>query len=147
MRTLRRIVALSDTHGNTQQFDYLIHHNIQGDLFVHAGDFTKYNRQDGLQSFFSKMDRLKFRHKIVIAGNHEIALDQKMDADNKKKIQEKFPCLVTRSIYLANSRRNPIKTEKKLYLSLASKHLNRRSQNIRNALLPLTSSLERRLPI
>jgi len=48
---------------------------MSGDIFIHAGDFTDYGREEDFTNFFSKLERLKFKHKIVIAGNHEISLE------------------------------------------------------------------------
>jgi predicted phosphodiesterase len=44
MKTIKKIVALSDTHGSLEQFKLIKRNNIQGDLFVHAGDFSKYSK-------------------------------------------------------------------------------------------------------
>ncbi|XP_058793262.1 metallophosphoesterase domain-containing protein 1 isoform X2 [Phymastichus coffea] len=62
-----RIVCMSDTHSLTQYIKFNI---PDGDVFIHAGDFTKRGR---LQEFFA--DNLPHKHKIVIAGNHELSFD------------------------------------------------------------------------
>jgi 3',5'-cyclic AMP phosphodiesterase CpdA len=48
---------------------------MTGDIFIHAGDFTDYGREEHFTKFFDFLDKLKFKHKIVISGNHEIILD------------------------------------------------------------------------
>jgi predicted phosphodiesterase len=89
-----KIVAISDTHSHFDQFEQLIQHNIKGDIFICAGDFTRYGREEHFVKFFSILEQLQFRHKIVIAGNHEIALDNTLDPKRREKILEKYPCKV-----------------------------------------------------
>lgn len=46
-----------------------------GDVFVHCGDFTR-NRSDDLSDFRAWLDELPHAHKIVIAGNHDVAFER-----------------------------------------------------------------------
>lgn len=68
------IVAMSDTHD--------LHHKIniqelpKADIFIHAGDFTKYSRANQLERFRQFLKMIPYKHKIVIAGNHDFALDK-----------------------------------------------------------------------
>jgi len=72
---------------------------MSGDIFIHAGDFTDYGREEDFTNFFSKLERLKFKHKIVIAGNHEISLDNGCILKRKKDIYlNKYKCTVTQSL-------------------------------------------------
>lgn len=77
-----------------------------GDVLVHAGDITsygdaanlaKFNEELGEISLFSRFfkinqwdslvsERLPHRHKIVIAGNHELGFDK--DEDQSKMLEE-----------------------------------------------------------
>ena len=43
---------------------------MKGDIFIHAGDFTDYGIESNFWEFFKLLERLDFKHKIVIAGNH-----------------------------------------------------------------------------
>lgn len=65
-----KLVAISDTHG---------HHDSltvpDGDVLIHAGDFTKHGTLAELDAFNTWLDTLPHTHKIVVAGNHEHALD------------------------------------------------------------------------
>lgn len=46
------------------------------------------------------LDKINFKHKIVIAGNHEIMLDNgSMDQNKRKKCLEKYPCSVHVYLY------------------------------------------------
>lgn len=71
---------MSDTHD--------LHHKIniqqlpKGDIFIHAGDFTKYSRKQQLERFRQFLQMIPYKHKIVIAGNHDFALDK--EAYNQK---------------------------------------------------------------
>jgi predicted phosphohydrolase len=42
-----------------------------GDVFVHAGDFTRRGAMGDVQKFNAWLGTLPHRHKIVIAGNHD----------------------------------------------------------------------------
>lgn len=63
-----RIVAVSDTHGFNQKLP-------EGDIFIHCGDFCNSGSTDNVIDFCNYLSTLKFKHKIVIGGNHELSLD------------------------------------------------------------------------
>jgi Icc-related predicted phosphoesterase len=66
-----RIVAISDTH--------MRHHKIavpEGDVLVHAGDFTKRGSMKDVDAFNTWLGTLPHRHKLVIAGNHDWAFQK-----------------------------------------------------------------------
>ncbi|KAK2581161.1 hypothetical protein KPH14_007968 [Odynerus spinipes] len=67
-----RVVCMSDTHSLTPfiQFDIPV-----GDIFIHAGDFTKCGSLQEVIEFNSWIGNLPHKHKIVIAGNHELSFD------------------------------------------------------------------------
>lgn len=67
-----RIVCISDTHSQ--------HSNItdpipEGDVLVHAGDFTGIGLEHQIKSFDEWIGSLPHRHKIVIAGGHDLWSD------------------------------------------------------------------------
>ena len=62
------IIVVSDTHGSYKKLKPVL--NMTGDIFIHAGDFTYYGLEKDFHAFFSLLDSLKFRYKIVISGNH-----------------------------------------------------------------------------
>ncbi|EKX36325.1 hypothetical protein GUITHDRAFT_79022, partial [Guillardia theta CCMP2712] len=65
-----RFVCLSDTHS--------LHDTVQvpmGDVLIHAGDFTNVGLPSDVQKFNEFLGRLPHKHKIVIAGNHDISFD------------------------------------------------------------------------
>lgn len=61
-----KIMMASDTHGKHQAVKW----DWCGDIFIHAGDFTLYSDESELLSFCDFLDRLQYKHKIVICGNH-----------------------------------------------------------------------------
>jgi Icc-related predicted phosphoesterase len=66
-----RIVLISDTHG--------LHRGLSvpdGDLLIHAGDFTMNSKPDWMYGHFNVwLGELPHRHKIVIPGNHDWLLE------------------------------------------------------------------------
>ncbi len=84
-----RIVVISDTHGMHEQVSL-----PDGDVLVHAGDFTARGALKEVAEFNRYLGRLPHRHKIVIAGNHELCLER--DAGRAEK-------LLTDCIYLRDS--------------------------------------------
>jgi len=65
-----RVVCLSDTHNKHDQLEVPL-----GDVLVHAGDFSSTGTPDQLQRFAEFMAAQPHKHKLVIAGNHDVILD------------------------------------------------------------------------
>ncbi|KAG6612275.1 Calcineurin-like phosphoesterase [Phytophthora cinnamomi] len=67
-----KVVCVSDTHG--------LHDDAlqvpDGDVFVHAGDFTDTGERSEVLAFNEFLGRLPHRYKVVIAGNHESSFDR-----------------------------------------------------------------------
>ncbi|KAJ4359203.1 hypothetical protein N0V95_002369 [Ascochyta clinopodiicola] len=64
-----RIVCISDTHNNTPKLP-------AGDVLIHAGDLTNQGSFDELERAVAWLEKTDFEVKIVVAGNHEITLDE-----------------------------------------------------------------------
>lgn len=67
-----RLVLLSDTHGR--------HHDLsvpEGDVLVHAGDFTRAGREHEVSFFAHWLRGLPHKHKVVIAGNHDMLFESR----------------------------------------------------------------------
>lgn len=62
-----RIVAVADTHTFHNDLRVL----PEGDVFIHAGDLCRGGRLDELGVAAAWLRGLPYRHKIVIAGNHD----------------------------------------------------------------------------
>lgn len=89
---------LSDTHGDLKQLKKVS--ELSGDIFIHAGDFTYYGRELDFNFFFKYLEKLNFRYKIVISGNHEIALDNGcISHKRREQYLAKYPCSVPFQLY------------------------------------------------
>jgi hypothetical protein len=66
-----RLVFASDTHERHQGLIV-----PDGDVFVHAGDFTMLGSTKAIKAFSDWIRALPHPNKIVIAGNHDIAFEE-----------------------------------------------------------------------
>lgn len=69
-----RFVFISDTHS--------MHGNLKlpkGDVLIHTGDFTFQGMLHEVKSFSDWLGTLDFKHKLVIAGNHEVTFDKEKE--------------------------------------------------------------------
>ena len=62
-----------------------------GDVLLHAGDFTNVGLQSDVEQFVQFLKSLPHRHKIVIAGNHDISFEKAFYEENWKKFRHKTP--------------------------------------------------------
>jgi len=67
-----RFVCMSDTHSLTPHLKMAV---PDGDVFVHAGDFTRAGNPSEIREFNTWLGKLPHKHKVVIAGNHELCFD------------------------------------------------------------------------
>lgn len=65
-----RFVCVSDTHSR----DFSI---PNGDILIHAGDFTKKGTELEVLAFSSLLKSLPHKHKVIVAGNHDSPFDVK----------------------------------------------------------------------
>ncbi|KAI0294630.1 Metallo-dependent phosphatase-like protein [Multifurca ochricompacta] len=63
-----KIICLSDTHGHHRDLDM----PKEGDLLIHAGDFTAFGNEEHAKDFNDWLGSLPYKHKIVVEGNHEV---------------------------------------------------------------------------
>ena len=66
------VVCVSDTHNNQPALP-------DGDILIHAGDLTQSGTFEETQAALDWLKSQPHRHKIVIAGNHDLLLDQSLD--------------------------------------------------------------------
>lgn len=66
-----RVVCLGDTHARHRELTV-----PGGDLMIHAGDLTERGTLAEFEDAFDWLGALPHRHKIVIAGNHDFALER-----------------------------------------------------------------------
>jgi len=72
-----RLVCISDTHGRHRDLDTS---SLCGDILIHAGDLTskgsKHEIEDVANFFHELLEKCAVRHVIVVAGNHDVALEE-----------------------------------------------------------------------
>jgi len=69
---MTRIVAISDTHGMHMMLPSL----PDGDILVHTGDFCNHGNMIDCMRFFGWFNTKPHKHKIVIAGNHDVWMEK-----------------------------------------------------------------------
>jgi predicted phosphohydrolase len=85
-----RIVCISDTHGQ-----HTILSVPDGDILIHAGDFMAFgDTPKEIVNFNHWLGKQPHRHKVVIAGNHDLMFDGH---------QGTARALLDNAIYLENS--------------------------------------------
>merc|ERR1712137_542435 len=98
-----RVVCISDTHGlherrpiNTEMSagkdkppKYGPIDVPPGDILIHAGDFTNTGLITEVEDFNHFLGKLPHKHKIVIAGNHDLTLDAKSYPNTWKRFGHK----------------------------------------------------------
>lgn len=68
-----RIVCLSDTHSHSPGEGYIL---PAGDILIHAGDLTNQGSLPEIQKAVKWLEKADYAAKIVIAGNHDLSLDE-----------------------------------------------------------------------
>lgn len=66
-----RLVCLSDTHERHGELVV-----PDGDVLVHAGDFTGHGRPNKVEAFGRFLATLPHRHKVIVAGNHDFLFEK-----------------------------------------------------------------------
>jgi Icc-related predicted phosphoesterase len=67
-----KIVCISDTHGLHNDMKHSI---PDGDVLIHAGDLTNMGKRWEIAEVGAWLNSLPHKYKIVIAGNHDFALE------------------------------------------------------------------------
>lgn len=75
-----KIISLSDTHGMHQRVTV-----PWGDVLIYCGDYTSHQSFQELQAFNDWMSELPHKHKLFVAGNHDLCF-------------EKQPCLAKETL-------------------------------------------------
>ena len=73
-----KVILISDTHGQHEYIPSKFIDNLDGDIdmIIHAGDLTGSGSRAQLKPFFEWYQKLPFKHKIVIAGNHDFFFEE-----------------------------------------------------------------------
>ncbi|KZL75030.1 calcineurin-like phosphoesterase, partial [Colletotrichum tofieldiae] len=79
-----RFVCVSDTHNTTVKLP-------KGDVLIHAGDLTNQGSYSELSRAAQWLEKADFETKIVIAGNHDLALDSDFYAQHGNHLHNQGP--------------------------------------------------------
>jgi Icc-related predicted phosphoesterase len=79
---------MSDSHDCHDRID--INSLPPADIFIHAGDFTQYSYRGEMDRFRDFLKRLPYKHKIVVAGNHDFVLDRQNYETKHKPKRHKY---------------------------------------------------------
>lgn len=94
-----RFVCISDTHGQHGKIARV----PDGDVLIHAGDFSSTGEFEQVQSLERWLSCLPHAHKIVIAGNHDLTFQRDFYEANWRRFHhEKLDCGPIRAL-LADS--------------------------------------------
>ncbi|CAD8139224.1 unnamed protein product [Paramecium octaurelia] len=99
-------VCISDTHGLLNPSSVKPTITLpQGDVLIHCGDFTNCGELDGIKKFKQWLIQQPFKYKILIAGNHDLTLDNIKYPKYLKdpQLQAEIKDLQNQCIYLLNS--------------------------------------------
>jgi len=79
-----KILCISDTHNKHKQIPevYLENADNSIDMIIHSGDMTSRGYKNEILPFLYWYNELNFKHKILIAGNHDFYFEQKGAEDD-----------------------------------------------------------------
>ncbi|KAF1988749.1 Metallo-dependent phosphatase, partial [Aulographum hederae CBS 113979] len=78
------IVCISDTHTTQPALP-------PGDILLHAGDLSQYGLFDEIQAQLIWLNAQPHRHKLVVAGNHDLLLDSAFVASHPDRELDRLP--------------------------------------------------------
>lgn len=80
-----RIVAISDTHGGHRRTSV-----PDGDILIHAGDFTRGGRLKDIEEFDDWLAGLPHTHKFVVPGNCDGCCESRPEAVRERLTQARY---------------------------------------------------------
>ena len=89
-----RLVLVSDTHTKHEMLDL-----PKGDVLIHAGDCTNNGTRKEIAEFDAWLATLDFKHKILVPGNHDTALDPKA-SERSNRLEDQKVAEVLNAIIL-----------------------------------------------
>lgn len=87
-----KITCISDTHNQHTHIppDWL----EGGDVLVHAGDISGRGSLREVEEFLAWFNELPYKHKIMIAGNHDFWFEKVSTFAVNEMLQEKYPNII-----------------------------------------------------
>ncbi|KAF7560791.1 hypothetical protein G7046_g3336 [Stylonectria norvegica] len=95
-RRRTKVVCVSDTHNYTVKLP-------KGDVLIHAGDLTNQGNYSELSKTVAWLESADFEAKIVVAGNHDITLDEDFYAEHGLYFHNQKPQSPTECLSLLTS--------------------------------------------
>lgn len=74
-----RFVTIADTHGKHEDLTL-----PAGDVLIHAGDVSLKGEESEVLTFLNWLENLNYRHKILIAGNHDFYFERQSEEQIEK---------------------------------------------------------------
>lgn len=81
-----KIVTISDTHNKHLQLGKL----PEGDMLIHAGDFTSQGSEQEVESFINWFSNQDYKYKVFIAGNHDWFFQKDYNKDKLEKMLDMY---------------------------------------------------------
>ena len=83
-----KILCISDTHNQHKSIPSRFMDNEDGsiDVIIHAGDMSLRGSKKEILGFLYWFDNLPFKHKILIAGNHDFWFEETTNTEIKKEL-------------------------------------------------------------
>ena len=90
-----KIICISDTHNKHNLIPSKYLENVDGaiDTIIHAGDMSGRGWRVEIETFLNWYDKLPFKNKILIAGNHDFFLEQFPEKEIKEMLA-KYPSII-----------------------------------------------------
>lgn len=83
-----RFICVSDSH--TQLEKQPLSFVPDGDVLLHAGDFSNIGLPRDIQGFNHYLGKLQHRLKVVIAGNHDLTFDLNLVTNRRQYLEKQF---------------------------------------------------------
>jgi len=95
-----KILTLSDSHNKHNEIPSKYIENINGeiDMIIHAGDMSMGGDDSEIEAFLEWYDKLNFKYKILIAGNHDFFFESN-EEEHINSFLSRYPSI----IYLQDS--------------------------------------------
>ena len=90
-----KVICISDTHSKHLQIPERYLANETGDIsmIIHAGDMSGRGYPTEIDNFLKWYDGLNFKHKILIAGNHDFYFEERSQKEIRAMLA-KYPSII-----------------------------------------------------
>lgn len=91
-----KIIAISDTHNKHNEIpsEYLENTDNSIDMIIHAGDMSGRGNKNEIIPFLDWYNKLNFKYKILIAGNHDFFFEGRVNQKEVEQILKDRPNII-----------------------------------------------------